>query len=118
MSNEIDYENSNFKFGDIIRNIGHLKVKPKDKPNKVYVYLLISDGKYKIGYAKNVKERIKSLQTGNPCTIKCMASKLFINAYKIEQMLHMEYEQYRINGSEEWYSFPSDIVEDIRSILS
>lgn len=74
----------------------------------MFVYF-IQDGKgkggyIKIGKAKNIKNRLESLQIGNPRKLTLMAAircKTCKEALKIEKELHHRFRKHHIRG--EWY---------------
>lgn len=59
----------------------------------------------KVGVAKNIERRIKSMQTGNPfelkllCFIECANAK---EAYNLEGFIHSELKNRKIRG--EWFA--------------
>lgn len=66
------------------------------------VYLIRgNDGKYKIGIAKNPKQRIKQLQTGNSDKLTIIETYQSENASTIESALHSHYGHVRNEG--EWF---------------
>lgn len=66
------------------------------------VYLIRgNDGRYKIGIAKNPRERIRQLQTGNSDQLKLIETYRSENARKIESTLHAQYSHGRTIG--EWF---------------
>ena len=75
----------------------------------MYVYF-IQEGKgnhghIKIGKSRNVNERLKSLQTGNPRKLTLMASircKTANDAYRLEKKLHKKFKSHHVRG--EWFS--------------
>lgn len=70
----------------------------------MYLYF-ISDGKnIKIGIAKDVKKRIKGLQTGNPHKLKLYRTIEVsdLQAKKIENNIHCYLSQFRLSG--EWFN--------------
>ena len=76
------------------------------------IYILESDGFYKIGVSANINNRIKELQTGNPYTIECVFSRRVPEAYEVEKYIHKLFEQDKVSG--EWFEFDDrtlDIVE-------
>lgn len=77
-----------------------------------YVYLIedIYNNTYKIGVAKDIDKRIKSLQTGNVCQLKLIDSFKTDYPYRLETMMHRNLAQYQ--ELNEWYSLPKDIVND------
>ena len=68
--------------------------------DKSYVYLLkvSSDGIYKIGVSKDVKKRVKQLQTGNPEPIEIVKTFLSQYPFKIESVLHRRYRLNHVYG--------------------
>jgi hypothetical protein len=83
---------------------------------KGYIYLLECVSKYKttykIGYTrnKNIKKRIKNLQTGNKDKIKCIDSFESKYGRKVETSLHNLYSFKREGG--EWFDLDiNDIVK-------
>jgi hypothetical protein len=77
------------------------------------VYLIRgNDGRYKIGLAKNPKERITQLQTGNSDALKLMAEYKSENASKIERALHHQYSYVRSIG--EWFDL--SIIDEVKFI--
>lgn len=76
-----------------------------------YVYFIECGGKYKIGFSKNIKRRLKELDK-RPFELKIIKqSKLSDNAYKMEQYLHKKYKKYRIK--DEWYNFSKEQIKEI-----
>ena len=80
-----------------------------------YVYLIedIYNNTYKIGVAKDIDKRMKSLQTGNVCQLKLVCSFKTDYPYRLESMMHRSLSQYQ--ELNEWYSLPKDIVFDFQS---
>jgi DNA segregation ATPase FtsK/SpoIIIE-like protein len=78
-----------------------------------YVYILkAGENHYKVGIAKSVFERIKSIQTGNANHVYIVATKLCNDAMKVEKMLHKKLESMSTgNGGREWFRLePEDVV--------
>jgi predicted GIY-YIG superfamily endonuclease len=77
---------------------------------------------YKIGITKNVKKRIKNLQTG--CPNKLSVIHLYEsenNVGKIEKALHKRFEHSKqkdiFNNLEgEWFDLPNEIIFDFKKI--
>jgi hypothetical protein len=68
------------------------------------VYLLESDGYYKIGVTSDLKERVSSLQTGNPHPIvirDVIQTETMQIAYAIEKRFHLILSDSRVSG--EWF---------------
>ena len=68
-----------------------------------FVYLLCDGDKFKIGMTtkKDIQERIKELQTGNPYEIWLRSYYETDNPYKIEKMMHTRYASSNVKN--EWF---------------
>lgn len=72
------------------------------------VYLIRgNDSNYKIGIAKNPKQRLKQLQTGNSDTLTLIEEYQSEYASKIESTLHNQYNHARNEG--EWFDLSIEI---------
>ena len=79
-----------------------------------YLYLLESDGFYKIGVASHPRGRIAELQTGNPHKINLVVSCLVENAYGAEWYMHTILSKLKVSG--EWFRLPSDVVDILKEV--
>lgn len=83
----------------------------KLKHNKsAQVYILSCGDLIKIGVTNDIKQRLASLQTGNPVPIVLEYIEDKNQPYKVESYLHRTFNSYRIRG--EW--FKGITVRDIR----
>ena len=80
------------------------------------IYILESDGFYKIGVSANINNWIKELQTGNPYTIECVFSRRVPEAYEVEKYIHKLFEQDKVSG--EWFEFDDRTLEYIKDIIT
>lgn len=71
-----------------------------------YIYILQAGVFYKIGIARDVGDRIKSLQTGCPATIKEVFSRQVPEAKKVERYLHNSCRDWHTSG--EWFNFGNE----------
>jgi hypothetical protein len=76
-----------------------------------YVYLIgeiDNKGKYKIGStrAKDIKKRLKQLQTGNSSELFIKESYETEHPFKLEKMLHNHFESSHLIG--EWFELSED----------
>lgn len=79
----------------------------------MFVYVLKNDeGFYKIGYSKNVKKRIKELETANSGNLYLIKEFKTKYAAKIEARLHSYFKFQQINR--EWFDLS---IEDLNKIL-
>lgn len=77
---------------------------------------LISDGRYtKIGVALSTLERVYHLQVANPNKIRVIASAMIVDAEKVEQTLHAEFDAYHRAG--EWFELTRQQQQGIASRL-
>lgn len=80
-----------------------------------FIYILKSGTYYKIGIAKDVAQRLRNLQTGNPIEIALVSAAFFEGAPRFESKLHEAFSEYRTRG--EWFELPPDKLEDLIEIL-
>lgn len=105
LKNEMKFKKANFDIND-----GNLGI---NSGRSEGVYLVESDGFYKIGKSKNIAKRISSLKTGNPNKIELLFSYYPYrgNIHELEKYLHDRYSSSRTTG--EW--FKKDFtVEDVK----
>ncbi|HFT7414450.1 GIY-YIG nuclease family protein [Stenotrophomonas maltophilia] len=63
----------------------------------------------KIGVAKNIAERKRNLQTGNPLVLKLLGWIEVADAFELERQLHQHFKSARSRG--EWFAIePADIL--------
>ena len=68
----------------------------------------------KIGRAKNLRQRLRQLQTGNPKELKIVGWIVSDDDNQTERSLHRKYKARNVGG--EWFALrPADILEDLRS---
>ena len=72
----------------------------------LYILQSYKTGAIKIGISKDVKRRVKSLQTGSPYKLKVIL--ILKNRADLEKPLHNKLKKYKTKfGSGEWFSFDS-----------
>lgn len=76
-----------------------------------YVYFVEADGYLKVGFARNVRERIKGLQTGSPHEINLLDAIADESAQWLEKVLHYFLEEHRHHG--EWFKLTGDELEAV-----
>lgn len=79
------------------------------------IYILESNNFYKIGITTNLEKRLKTLQVGNPFTIKVITSHRFKRTYLVEQFLHGLLSRYRKNG--EWFDLDTEQLVKVEILL-
>lgn len=75
----------------------------------VYLIKEQQNNYFKIGVSKDVRQRIKQLQTGSAGTIQLYKEFSSEYANKIEKAFHRRYRVYNIGG--EWFNLPMSAVE-------
>lgn len=84
----------------------------------MYIYLIEAEdtGYFKVGVTKNLKQRLKNLQTGNGGLLKIVEQYKTKYAYKIESAYKRRYRTCKLQG--EWFEFnnneDSNFIEDIK----
>lgn len=96
----------------------HREIEKEKVSRAGYVYLIACADKHKIGYSKNVEQRMKQLDT-RPFPLKLVAKVYSEIAFDIEQSIHKKLQKYKADG--EWYKFgediePKDFEEAVRAI--
>lgn len=72
----------------------------------MFIYLLTNGNHYKIGFTKNINNRIKQLQTGSSTKIELISSYKSDKFYSIiENALHRTYNIYQTSDNE-WFDLP------------
>jgi len=93
-----------------------LKAKQIQTSRPSHVYLFECGRKYKIGVSVNVERRMKDLdQRPFPVTLVA-SSRMIRNAYQIEQSLHEQFDDQRLNG--EWFELSDEQVAYITEYLN
>lgn len=70
---------------------------------------------YKIGLAKNLEQRVNTLQTGNPFEIKIILSFYVESMIEEEKKLHFMFSHKRLRG--EWFNLTNDDLNIIASMV-
>ena len=76
----------------------------EEAEKKEHLYLIRTDGGYKIGRTKNtVKSRIKGMQTGNVDDIEIIFDCATCNAFILEKLVHALLDKYRCRSNREFF---------------
>ena len=67
----------------------------------------------KVGYAKNVEERLKAYKTYNP-SVKLLKTRE--GDYELENYLHKYFKKYELPNFNEWFIFSKKIIEEFELI--
>jgi hypothetical protein len=75
-----------------------------------FVYVLACEGRYKLGASRNVRQRLRTLQTASPAPLELVWSADVPDMYGTERALHAQFAHRHIAG--EWYALtPEDLQE-------
>jgi predicted GIY-YIG superfamily endonuclease len=81
-----------------------------------YIYLIKCEVDetilYKIGFSKNVNQRLKELKTGNPNSLEIVAKFQTKHNRKVESAFHNHYKHKNVNG--EWFEL---LPEEVNKFL-
>lgn len=84
-------------------------------PQPGFIYLIKSQDKYKLGRAKDMKNRFKAYTTENPHGAELLGSKEFLDYVSAEAELLKKYSKYKFRG--EWFILPDGVVKEIIDFL-
>jgi Meiotically Up-regulated Gene 113 (MUG113) protein len=79
-----------------------------------YLYIIRCHEFTKIGIAGNVKNRLKTLQTGNPYRLELIDSFEFDDVLRVESILHRKYDHAWVIG--EWFKLTDSEFEGLMDI--
>lgn len=79
-----------------------------------YVYLLESNGLYKIGYSNHPETRLRRLMTGSACQITIVHTIYTALFREIEHRLHNRFWKKRVHG--EWFALDESDVTYIKEL--
>lgn len=81
-----------------------------------FVYLVRAGKYYKIGVARKLKDRVKTLQTSNPEKVSVIIAALFKDYGKIEKDLHTCFFGKNMIG--EWFELTGEDLRFIVNVIS
>lgn len=88
-----------------------LDPRPSDRG---YIYYVAAEDRVKIGFAKNVKNRMHTLKTSSPVPLVLLATHR--GSQKKERELHRQFAEYRIIG--EWFRFDGALKEHVMGLTN
>ncbi len=82
------------------------------------VYLMRSNGAYKIGVSKNPQKRLRNLRIGNCCIELIYESQKIYNAYSVERELHRKFSSYYLGH--EWFAIEDEakLIDDVKNFVN
>lgn len=85
--------------------------------NTVVYFIVTADfSSIKIGYSANPHRRIRQLQTGNAKKLSFLG--MVPGCLQSEAVLHSALEEYRVEGTNEWYTPDLPVLELIASLIA
>jgi len=87
----------------------------------ILVYFIAnSDGFIKIGYTKNIKQRIQTLKTGSSSSMY-LCGYINLGTYELEQQLHKKFhckqgEWFYPNGLVDYINLNSDMMAEVENV--
>jgi hypothetical protein len=91
----------------------------KDINHNEYFYILKKPdtNRYKLGYTRNIKSRIRQLQTGSDEKIQCVASFKFFSqvARPVESLIKIKYSSYKTIG--EWFELTDSKLQELMNYI-
>jgi prophage antirepressor-like protein len=82
-----------------------------------HVYVLKTDGGYKVGKTKDINNRIKGLQTGNVKDIEVVLDFKTSNSDLLEKVVHYILDRYRCNSNREFFDCDIDYIKNVVTVL-
>jgi prophage antirepressor-like protein len=81
-----------------------------------HVYIIRTDGGYKVGKTKDINNRVKGLQTGNVKQIETILDFKTSNSDLLEKIVHYILDRYRCNSNREFFDCNIDYIKSIVAI--
>ena len=107
----LDYERTYRPKSDFLE-----KVPIPKKKEYGYIYLLKSNGLYKVGRAKNPKDRLKTYKTENPFGIEIVHQERVFDYESIEITLHKHF-AHKLKLGKEWFELEEDDIVFVKDFL-
>lgn len=96
------------------RAASNVKQGKRIEPTPGYVYLLHSNGVYKIGHAKDLTRRMMQISPVMPHEVELVHAIKCENMVGLESELHQQFADKRLNG--EWFNLSAEDVEYIKHL--
>ncbi len=89
-------------------------IEEAERKKRGFVYFFQGEcgGAIKIGYSRDPEQRLKSIQTGYPDTVKILL--IIPGTEKAEKALHEQFEKSRLRG--EWFKPDDYVIEEIEKL--
>ena len=105
------------KLEETARELDLYKQKTYEEIQKTgHVYIIRTDGGYKVGKTKDINNRVKGLQTGNVKQIETILDFKTSNSDLLENIVHYILDRYRCNSNREFFDCNIDYIKSIVAI--
>jgi len=105
------------KLEETARELDLYKQKTYEEIQKTgHVYIIRTDGGYKVGKTKDINNRVKGLQTGNVKQIETILDFKTSNSDLLEKIVHYILDRYRCNSNREFFDCNIDYIKSIVAI--
>jgi len=82
-----------------------------------HVYIIRTDGGYKVGKTKDINNRVKGLQTGNNREIEVVFDFKTSNSDLLEKNVHYILDRYRCNSNREFFDCNPEYIKRIITVV-
>jgi prophage antirepressor-like protein len=82
-----------------------------------HLYVIKTDGGYKVGKTKDIKNRMKGLQTANVEDIQVILDFKTSNSELLERNIHYILSRYRCNSNREFFDCNLDYIKNVVTIM-
>ena len=82
-----------------------------------HVYVIKTDGGYKVGKTRDINNRIRGLQTGNVRDIEVVLDFKTSNSDLLERVVHYILDRYRCNSNREFFDCDIDYIKNVVTVL-
>jgi prophage antirepressor-like protein len=111
-------EERNKQIEETTRELYLYKQKTYDEIEKTgHVYIIRTDGGYKVGKTKDINNRVKGLQTGNNREIEVVFDFKTSNSDLLEKNVHYILDRYRCNSNREFFDCNPEYIKRIITVV-
>ena len=116
--NKRQLEERNKQIEETARELDLYKQKTYEEIQKTgHVYIIRTDGGYKVGKTKDINNRVKGLQTGNVKQIETILDFKTSNSDLLEKIVHYILDRYRCNSNREFFDCNINYIKSIVTIV-
>jgi len=116
--NKRQLEERNKQIEETARELDLYKKKTYEEIEKTgHVYIIQTDGGYKVGKTKDINNRVKGLQTGNNNEIKVVFDFNTSNSDLLEKIVHYILDRYRCNSNREFFDCDPEYIKRIITVV-